>query len=45
MDHYNVQSIQGKAEALSANDFDKICNVAESIFLKKVAIQETPALA
>ena len=45
MDHYNVQSIQGKAEVLSAKDFDKICDVAESIFLKKVAIQETPALA
>mgnify|MGYP003686937309 FL=1 len=45
MDHYNVQSIQGKVEALSSKDFDKICDVAESIFLKKVAIKETPAIA
>ena len=45
IDHYNVQSFEGKRGNLSSSDFDAICDVAESIFLKKVAIQEKPALA
>jgi|TARA_R100000030_G_scaffold47654_1_gene35998 hypothetical protein len=45
LDHYNVQSFEGKRGNLSSSDFDAICDVAESIFLKKVAIQEKPALA
>tara|TARA_B100000902_G_scaffold42901_1_gene50618 strand:- start:116 stop:301 length:186 start_codon:yes stop_codon:yes gene_type:complete len=45
IDHYNVQSFEGKRGTLTATDFDAICDVAESIFFKKVAIQEKPALA
>jgi len=45
MEHYNVQSWNGKKEMLTSTDFDTIVEVAESIYLKKVAIQETPALA
>ena len=45
IDHYNVQSFEGKRGNLTSTDFDAICDVAESIFFKKVAIQEKPALA
>ena len=45
LDHYNVQSFEGKRGNLSSSDFDRICDVAESIYLKKIAIQEKPALA
>ena len=45
LDHYNVQSFEGKRGNLSSSDFDKIRDVAESIYLKKIAIQEKPALA
>ena len=43
MDHFNVQSYQGKREYLSSKDFDDICDIAESIYLKKVIITEKPA--
>ncbi len=45
MDHFNVQSNQGKREYLSLKDFDDILDIAESIYLKKVIITEKPALA
>jgi len=45
MDHFNVQTMEGQREHLSSRDFDDICDMAESIFLKKVIIQEKPALA
>jgi len=45
MDHFNVQTMEGLAPRLSDSDFDNICDIAESIFLKKVVIQEKPALA
>ena len=45
IDHYNVQSFEGKRGTLTSTDSDAICDVAESIFFKKVAIQEKPALA
>jgi len=45
MDHFNVQSMEGLSPRLSDSDFDDICDMAESIFLKKVVIQEKPALA
>ena len=45
MDHFNVQTMEGLSPRLSDSDFDNICDIAESIFLKKVVIQEKPALA
>ena len=45
MDHFNVQTMEGLSPRLSDSDFDDICDMAESIFLKKVVIQEKPALA
>ena len=45
MDHFNVQTMEGLKPRLSDSDFDNICDIAESIFLKKVVIQEKPALA
>ncbi len=45
MDHFNVQTMEGLSPRLSDSDFDDICDMAESIFLKKVIIQEKPALA
>ena len=45
MDHFNIQTMEGRATNLSDDDFDRIVDVAESIYLKKVVIQEKPALA
>ncbi len=45
MDHFNIQTMEGKRENLSSRDFDNICDIAESIYLKKIVIQEKPALA
>jgi hypothetical protein len=45
MDHFNVQSMEGRREHLSSSDFDNICDIAEAIYLKKIVIQEKPALA
>ena len=45
MDHFNIQTIEGRSTNLSDDDFDRIVDVAESIYLKKVVIQEKPALA
>ena len=45
MDHFNIQTMEGKPTFLSDGDFDRIVDVAESIYLKKVVIQEKPALA
>jgi len=45
IDHYNIQSIQGKSGRLTAKQFDDIVDIAESIYFKKVIIQEKPAIA
>ena len=45
MDHFNIQTMEGRSTNLSDDDFDRIVDVAESIYLKKVGIQEKPALA
>ncbi len=45
MDHFNVQTMEGQRENLSSRDFDDICDIAEKIYLKKIVIQEKPALA
>ena len=45
MDHFNIQTMEGRSTNLSDDDFDRIVDVAESIYLKKVVIREKPALA
>ena len=45
MDHFNIQTIEGQRQMLTSRDFDDICEMAESIYLKKIVIQEKPALA
>ena len=45
IDHYNVQSFDGNGGRLSAKQFDAIVDIAESIYFKKIVIQEKPALA
>ena len=45
MDHYNQQSYSGQNQSLSSTDFDDICEMAEGVYLKKIVIQEKPALA
>ena len=45
MDHFNIQTIEGQRQMLTSRDFDDICEIAESIYLKKIVIQEKPALA
>ena len=45
IDHYNVQSFESTTGRLSAKQFDEIVDIAESIYFKKVIIQEKPAIA
>ena len=45
MDHFNIQTMEGRRENLSSRDFDYIVDMAENIYLKKIVIQEKPALA
>ena len=45
IDHFNVQSFDGKGGRLSSKQFDDIVDIAESIYFKKVIIHEKPALA
>ena len=45
MDHFNIQNIEGRRQSLSSKDFDDIVDIAETIYLKKIVIQEKPALA
>ena len=45
MDHFNIQTIEGRRQTLTSMDFDYIVDMAENIYLKKVVIQEKPALA
>ena len=45
MDHFNIQTIEGQRQMLTSRDFDDICEMAESIYLKKIVIQEKPAFA
>jgi len=45
IDHYNIQSFDGKSGGLTAKQFDDIVDIAESIYFKKVIIQEKPAIA
>ena len=45
MDHFNIQTMEGRSTNLSDDDFDRIVDVAESIYLKKVVIQEKQPLA
>jgi len=45
IDHFNIQSMEGTNESLTSVDFDELVDIAESIYFKKVAITEKPALA
>ena len=45
MEHFNIQTIEGRRQTLTSMDFDYIVDMAENIYLKKVVIQEKPALA
>jgi|TARA_R110002167_G_scaffold336350_1_gene543704 glutamine synthetase type III len=45
IEHYNVQTFEGKGGRLSAKQFDEIVDVAENIYFKKVSIEVKPALA
>ena len=45
MDHFNIQTIEGQRQMLTSRDFDDICEMAETIYLKKIVIQEKTELA
>lgn len=45
MDHFNIQTIEGRRQTLTSKDFDYIVDMAENIYLKKVVVTEKPALA
>jgi len=45
MDHFNIQNVEGRRQSLTSKDFDDIVDIAENLYLKKVIVQEKPALA
>ena len=45
MEHFNIQTIEGRRQTLTSKDFDYIVDMAENIYLKKVVVTEKPALA
>ena len=45
MDHFNAQAFSGQHEVLTSQDFDSICDMAETLYFKDVVIKEKPALA
>ena len=45
MDHFNAQAFSGQHEVLTSQDFEAICDMAETIYFKDIVIKEKPALA
>jgi hypothetical protein len=45
MDHYNIQSLNGKREIMTSQDFDAICKQAEKIFYRTLLITKEPGVA
>lgn len=45
MDHYNIQSLNGKREIMTSQDFDVICKQAEKIFYRTLLITKEPGVA
>jgi len=45
MDHYNIQSLNGKREIMTSQDFDVICKQAEKIFYRTLLITKEPGEA
>jgi|TARA_B110001454_G_scaffold114610_1_gene107240 hypothetical protein len=45
LDYYNMQSVQGRKEMLTGDDFNRICEEAEKIYIQQIMITETPGVA
>ena len=45
LDHFNMQSIQGHNEIISGEDFNRICEEAEKIYLQHIMLSEQPGVA
>ena len=45
IDHYNIQSLSGKLEHLTGEEFFDICSEAERIYFEHVMITEEPGMA
>ena len=45
MDHFNAQAFSGQHEVLTSQDFEAICDMAETLYFKDIVIKEKPALA
>ena len=43
--HYNIQSIKGRKELLSGDDFQDIVNEAKKIYFRKILIEKEPGVA
>ena len=45
IDHYNIQSLSGKIEHLTGEEFIDICSEAERVYFEHVMITEEPGMA
>ena len=45
LDHYNMQSLSGKRETLTAESFEMICEHAEKIYYETILITKEPGVA
>tara|TARA_X000001382_G_scaffold130264_1_gene124598 strand:- start:8735 stop:8932 length:198 start_codon:yes stop_codon:yes gene_type:complete len=45
LDHYNIQSLSGRRESLSGDEFNQLCEDAEKLYYKQVLITEEPGVA
>lgn len=45
IDHFNMQSLKGKKELLSGKDFQSICDIAESIYIKETIFDDQAGIA
>ena len=45
IEHYNIQTLSGREEGLSGDEFDGICKDAEKIYYKTILITKEPGVA
>lgn len=45
LEHFNIQTLSGKEEILTGRDFQDICDIAESKFIKESIFEEQAGIA
>ena len=45
LDHFNIQSMTGKRETITGDEFESLCVEAELLYFNQVMITEEPGVA